>query len=275
MSRILRGLTIPLLAAVVFGLMAETGTAAVTLPNTHHWGEVSPWAQVYEGSSLDGSQSAPVGSTSLKFTYRKGLYNGNAPDKVWVGFPEQNELWTQYYFKYSGNFYFHPVDNKQTYWYISKSSLSTNWYITCSANRKMRMVYQRSPGSGSRYPNASYNPTIERDVWYQVTTRAILNTGGLANGVFQMWINGQLVMNHSDVPYLTGADIGKKVGSMAFDPVFGGMGGEYKPADDYFFVGTVTISTDPLVSSPPPVTVPPQATNEIKIPQIPSSVTIH
>jgi hypothetical protein len=84
-----------------------------------------------------------------------------------------------------------------------------------------------------------------------------------------MWINGQLVMSHNDVPYLVSTDIGKQVGSMAFDPVFGGMAGEYKPADDYFFVDYTIISTDPLVPNPPP------STNEVKNPQYPSNITIH
>ena len=254
MSRIFRGLVIPLLSAVVFGLVADTGTAAVTLPHAQDWDTISPWTQVYNGSSLDGSQSVPSSSSpSLRFNYTKGMYNGTAPDKVWVSWtPTQSEVWTQYYFKYSSNFYFHTTDNKQAYWYISESK--SNWYVSCSSGQKMRMVFQRNSGdnkSGTRFSNTSYNPTIERDTWYNLTVRAVMNTGETANGIFQMWINDQLVMNHSDIAYLVGTDVGRKVVSMSFDPVFGGMAGLYKPADDYFWVGRTIISTDPLELVPP------------------------
>jgi hypothetical protein len=249
------GVVILLINLSVLSLAAGTASAAgVTLPHTQHWNAVSPWKQVFGGSALDGSASAPgSASTSLRFEYSSGMSNGHAPDKVWVNFAGQSELWTRYYFKYSSNYYFHPIDNKQAYWYIQNSSLSTNWYVSCSSNRKMRMVFQRgSQGSGTRWSNTGYNPTIERNVWYEITTRVVLNTGEQSNGIFQMWINGKLVIDARDVPFLVGPDVGKKVNSMAFDPVFGGNSGESKPATDYFWVDFTNISTKPIGSGNPP-----------------------
>lgn len=255
MSRMFRVLAILSISLFGLGFMAGRTSAAETLPSTQNWDSVYPWSQVYGGSALDTTQSAPGSeSTSLKFTYPQEMYNGTAPDKVWVKFTGQNELWTRYSFKYSSNFYFHPIDNKQAYWYIAGSLLSTNWYVSCSSNRKMRMVYQRgSFGSGTRSSNTMNNPTIERDVWYEITTRVVLNTGGKANGIIQMWVNGQLVMNYDNVPYLAGPDVGKNVDVMAFDPVFGGMAGKYKPATDFFWVDHTIITTDPLAPIPPPM----------------------
>jgi len=152
MSKIFRVFSKFLLSAVIIGFMAGIGSAAVTIPHTHHWNTISPWNSVgYGGGSLEESQGASGSSpSSLKFTYPGGFPNGKSPDKVWVNFPSQREAVDPVSFQILPNFYFHSVDNKQTYWYIENSSLSTNWYLSCSSGRKMRMVFQRSPGSGTR-----------------------------------------------------------------------------------------------------------------------------
>jgi hypothetical protein len=271
MSRMSRVLAILSIMFFGLGLMANRTSAAVTLPFTQDWDSVYPWNQVYSGSALDSTQSAPgSASTSLKFSYPSGMFNGTAPDKVWIAWtPQVTEVWTQYCFKYSSNFYFHTVMSKQVYWYISGSS--TNWFIGVDGSRHMQMQFQRSgtdQKAGSRYPNTIYNPTIQRDTWYNVTTRAVLNATDTASGIFQLWINDQLVMKYSDIKYLTGTDIGKKTGSMAFDPVFGGNVQESKPATDYFWVDHTIISTEPLEL------VPPSPTKSGLSPQPPSKLSI-
>lgn len=240
-------------------LIAGTGSATeVTLPHTQNWNTLSPWTKVYSGGELDGTQSAPgSASSSFKFTYPSGMPGGSAPDKIWVSiFPTQSEFWTQYYFKYSSNFYFHPGDNKQAYWSISGSK--TNYYVSAEGQTpKMRMVFQRTGSdgkAGARYSNTGFNPTIQRNTWYKLKTHVVLNTGGSANGVFQMWINDQLVMDYDDISYLVGSDVGKEVGSMEYTPVFGGGSDQTKPATDFFWVDYTIISGSPSGSgtSPPP-----------------------
>jgi hypothetical protein len=234
----------------MFSLMPAAAFPAVSLPHTHHFDTVSPWTQVYTGSALDSSTSAPgSSSSSLRFRYGRGMKNGTAPDKVWVNIsPAATEIWVQYWFKYSSGFYYHAVDNKQLFHYIGSSSLSTNWY-TSVVGRKMNMVYQRTPGSGRRTGNTGYNPTIQDDVWYKVTTRSVLNTNGAANGIFQLWVNDGLVIDYSNIPYLTGADTDKECNSLAFDPVFGGGTPARKPATDYFYVDYVQVRTRSFGSS--------------------------
>jgi len=152
----------------------------------------------------------------------------------------------QYYFKYSSNYYFHPGDNKQTYYALSGSG--TNFLVSAEgqSSPKMRMVFQRTGsdgGAGSRYSNTGYNPTILVDTWYKVTIHVILNTTDTATGTFQMWLNDTLLMSHSNIKFLTGTDIGKKFGTMEYTPVFGGGSDQVKPATDYFWVDFTQIQT--------------------------------
>ena len=254
MLTIIRGFIIALSCAALFFVTSEgVHAATLTLPHSHDFSALAPWSKVSNGASIVNAPSAAPGSSasSLRFAYPKGFVNGDSPDKVWATFsPSATELWTQYYFMYSSNYYFHTVDNKQMYWYVDDSTLSSNWYITCAGTMKMNMVYQRSPGSGRYEGNTSYNPTITSGVWYKVTTRAVLNTGSQSNGIFQLWIydestkTDRLVIDVKNVPYLTGTDVNKKVGSLAFDPIFGGSAGLSKPAEDYFYIDNVKISVD-------------------------------
>lgn len=266
MSRMFRVLAILLMFLVYLTFVAGTTSASVTLPSTQHWSSVSPWAQVYGGSAIDSTQSAPgSASSSLKFTYPSGMFNGTAPDKVWVAWTaESDELWVQYWFKYSSNFYFHSIMSKQSYYYTAGPT-NTNFFVGVNGNRNIEMQFQRQDGgAGARY---SSTPTIERDTWYKVTIRAIVNTTDYptANGVIQIWVNDVKVMDYSDIRYTTSGegDLGYGWSSMAFDPVFGGNVKESKPATDYFWIDYTIISTVPIGSS-----------DSVKAPQPPSGITI-
>jgi hypothetical protein len=244
---------------LVLSLMAGTAHAsAVTLPHAQHWNTVSPWSRVYSGSALDGSVSAPgSASTSLKFTYPKGHKGGIAPDKVWVSFSQTQELWAQYYFKYSSNWTRNGTNDKQCYFQLSTGG---NFFLGVGkwGGSKFFMEWQPTSGSsGNRFSNTGYNPTIVNNVWYKVTMRAVLNTPGVANGIIQIWIDDKLLMDQKDINYRGASQGGVGINSMEFTPVWGGGSTESKPATDFFWVAHTIISTNPIKSgnsspSPPP-----------------------
>ena len=250
MTRNIRQVIILICLLVLSPMACPVFATTVAIPNSHHWDSYSPWTSVYGGSSIDSSQSAPGSSSgALRFRYPTGFHVGNAPDKVWVNFTPISEIWVQYWAKYSGNFDFRQNGHKHAYWKLSGSA--TNFFIYRTGDPgdpdgNMAFIFQRTGSdhvSGIRYSNG---PHISAGVWYKFTIHAVLNTGENANGVFQLWVNDQQVINSSNIPYLKGSDVGKQIGSMEFTPVWGSQSGDVKPAEDYFWVDCTTISNDPI-----------------------------
>jgi len=227
----------------------------LTTPNIleHHFNTVAPFSRVSSQAVIDSTVSAPSSPGScLRFTYNAGMGAGYSPDKVWYSLANLTEIWTEYSFMYSENFFFHLTDSKQMYWYMNGVSPDTpNWYIGCDGAGKMRMVYQMKTGwpntTGARDTNTTFgnNFRVKPGVWYTVKTYAKINTGMAADGEFKMWIDGNLMMEYTDVPFLQSTDMGsgKKIDTLAFDPVFGGGGDFTKPATDHFYVDHIKIST--------------------------------
>jgi hypothetical protein len=253
-------------------LMAGTAHAsAVTLPHTQHWNTISPWSSVYGGSAIDGAVSAPgSASSSLRFKYNAGFVGGRSPDKVWASFPVTQELWAQYYFKYSSNWSRNGTNDKQVYFPISSGG---NFFLAVGkwGSSKFFMEWQ-SVTSGNRFSNTSYNPTIVNNVWYKVTMRAVLNTPGVANGIIQIWIDDKLLMDHRDIPYRGASQTGG-IKSMDFDPVWGGGSTETKPETDYLWVDHTIISTNPIGSSSSSPSPSPSDTGD-KTPKPPSNTKV-
>jgi hypothetical protein len=82
-------------------------------------------------------------------------------------------------------------------------------------------------------PNASYNPTISAGQWYKLSARFKMNTPGVLDGICQIWIDDQLVLNHNDIGYRSSTQAGIGFREMTITPVFGGTGGSSKAATDY------------------------------------------
>ena len=215
--------------------------------------DYEPFTKEYAGTDIYDDPTAPDGNYSLRFTFPVGQLSGYAPGMVWVGWPEPvQELWTQYYVKLSPNFFLHNVTQKLTYWMIKDSH--TNFFIgiigTAHGNDtgKLEAQLQRgNVGTTFRYiSNMDYNPTIQNDRWYKFTIYNKLNTNGQSNGILRVWLDDRLVMDHTDALYTSDDDANKPVQSFAFNPIFGGMGPETKPAVDYIYFDAVKIQTGPF-----------------------------
>lgn len=224
--------------------------------------------------SIIKDDTSPDLSSSLRLTYPTGFYNGNYAAKCWNMIPgAPTELWVQYYFKYSNNYYFHPIDNKQTYYFTGGSDSSNNWYITVNGSHQVNVVTQTF-ATDRHYPNAGYDPYISANQWYKITAHFVMNKPGALNGILQILINDRLVINKSDVGYISQPE-GIREAQIA--PVFGGMSTISKPAEDYQYYDYVIISTSSIPGGapvPPPTsgTTPPQPAT--KSPMPPSELQI-
>lgn len=207
-------------------------------------------------ASIDVSTDTPDPSAALKMTYPAGFTQGQEPAMCWYMFPGQaTEFWVEYHFKYSPNYYFHGVDNKQTYFFIGSGS--SNFYLTVNGSRRINMVTQ-TYATDRHVSNTGYDPVIEPGRWYKIRARFVMNTPGVLDGVVQVWLDGKLVIDKNKIGYRSASQVGEGAREMQICPVFGGMSTAVKPAEDYQWYDYVTISTAPMSGVPtPPAPKPP------------------
>jgi len=204
--------------------------------------------------SIINDSTTPDPSTSLKLTYPAGFYNGNYAAKCWNMVPgAPTELWVQYYFKYSNNYYFHPIDNKQTYYFTGNASSVNNWYITVNGSHQVNVITQTF-ATDRHYPNTGYDPYINANQWYKITAHFVMNTPGVVNGALQIWVNDQLVINKNTVGYISQSE---GLREMQIAPVFGGNSTLSKPAEDYQYYDLATVSTTPIIGGTSKTPMPP------------------
>jgi MYXO-CTERM domain-containing protein len=178
-------------------------------------------------------------------TYPVGFYNGDYAAKCWNMIPgAPAELWVQYVVKYSSNYQFHPIDNKQTYYFTGDGDSVNNWYITTGGSRHINVVTQTF-ATDRHLPNTGYDPYINANQWYKIRAHFVMNAPGVMNGILQVWVDDGLVIDKSNVGYVSQSE-GLREAQIA--PVFGGMASEHKLVEDYQYYDHVIISTSPIAS---------------------------
>jgi len=227
------------------------------LPFVDHFSNTSSWGTgpytiggvTAPAPSVDSTQNAP-GSTggALRFTFPAGWPPGYEPGKAWGSFPQTDELWTEYWFKYSEGFQFQNVTNKHVYWVLGSGDREGDFTLMTNGSGKMWMGPQPKGGTSTAfYANLGYDPTIKLGEWYKATVYIKLNTTtNPFNGIFRLWINDTPVMDHKNVNYRTNTYINSKMAYIELIPVWGGSGGSNKAKTDYFWLDAIRIQTSPF-----------------------------
>jgi len=220
-------------------LIAQTSFEGTMLPFTHE----------YSGADIFTDPTAPDGNQVLRFTYPPGHPSGYSTDLAWVWFEEgSHEVKVEYYFKYSDNFFFHRVDNKQVYVDIGDqtnfflSAVDTNNIGGTGIITEIHFICQYGNlGTAIRVtPNMS-NVAIHPNIWYKVKLYFKLNKDGKPDGMLKVWVDDKQIIDYSDIVFNTGSDANKPFSGLKFDPVWGGAGGPKPDATDYFYIDDVKI----------------------------------
>ncbi|MDB2686497.1 hypothetical protein N9Y42_04740 [Mariniblastus sp.] len=77
-------------------------------------------------------------------------------------------------------------------------------------------------------------------VWYQITQRVVMNTPGVSDGVIQVWLDGVLVHDQTDVLFRTVDDL--KIDQVYFSTFFGGGEGWETTKDETVFFDDFEVS---------------------------------
>lgn len=190
--------------------------------------------------------TTPDPSTVLKLTYPKGFENGSYAAKCW-NIPPQGvlkEYWIQYLVKYSSNYNFHPVVDKQSYFMTDYPGGYRNNYFIGRWGDGHIVLENQGAENRNYFSNTGYNPTFQAGQWYKVTHHFKVNTVGQNNGIAEIWIDDQLVMSYSNLKVIDSNNTG--IAEWQIAPVYGGMSGTFKPSEDYQYYDLTIFSTGPI-----------------------------
>ena len=213
----------------------------------------------YWGTVSIGNQSdSPTGNTGVwMWTYQKDMPGGEGVGNVWpaLSMPSgQNEMWVQWYWKYSPGFIYHSVVNKQFYFYPS-NTMGMGIIPDTGVN-----LQPQGTNQSNYFPNVNKSLFyITPGTWHKYKARFVMNSNGVWNGVYQAWVDDVMIANYSNVYYGNG----ESISSPAFVVIYGGMGGSV-PQNQYFYMAGIYIgSTDPGGAS------------QMKIPMSPGNLNIN
>jgi len=202
---------------------------------------------------LASGQSSPSGSTNVwRWTFKNGTPGGEGIASVYPASSMPNgaqEMWLQYYWKYSPGFQYHGVGTKQIYF-------KPNNIIGAAISSDGHFGMAPQGGSGAsinHWPNVNTSTWyFSTGVWHKYKARFKWNSPGQSNGIYQLWIDDILVSNYLNVIY---GDYGEGLteGGLGFVVIWGGAGGVIS-GTHYFYVSGVYIgSTDPDGGGLPPL----------------------
>src|SRR3972149_5318863 len=224
------------LAATWFSCTGDTFCGSST---SNYWGAVD----------LVSDSSSPSGSSKVwRWTYPSGMPGGEGVGNVWpaISMPSgAQEMWVQWYWKYSSGFVYHGVVNKQLYFYPS-NTMGMGIIPDIGVN----MVPQ-GPNIDNHWPNVdtSYSWYTTTGVWHKFKARYVLNTGSQFNGIYQAWVDDVKVSDYSGVYYQNGTS---QITDPAYVVIYGGVGGSVPQTQYLYIAGVYLGSTDPGGGPPPP-----------------------
>lgn len=254
--------SLPLILALLLTSSTAGATTLISESWESGWGS---WGHKYGGADIVSDTTAPHSSNSLRINIDYDMV-GNSPEIIGKEFSAQDEIWVQFYIKFSSNYQWPSIHDKLVF----LTTPSNNFYIGLMWGNSFGLGSQISWGPGSQNWNQSGGPSIKQNTWYKVVFHGVANTPGRADGIGQLWINDQLAINASNVPY-------RNVGESCFNKillenVFGGPAGARSGFPKYTWYDSVIVQTTPISGGAIP---PPSPSLSPKIPVPPSTVVIN
>ena len=254
--------TLALLLLLLLPSSASAWTTSTnwTPPLSGGWYTWNAYSVAEAGITYEVPQ--PNGSTTtMRVTVSAGSTGGQQYGGATVHFPaEADEVWSQFYVLYSSNYQWHTVGDKFSGWGCDTGgcgNMMELWYYGSPSMFQQYATSEMRNGVWNWLPNQSYSPTRQRNHWYTIKEHLKMNTPGAFDGVYEMWVDGQLVMSHSNVGY---RPAGETNGFTKFRHVVvwgGGSGQPATPEDQYVYYGNSIVSTSPITDGQPDDVTPP------------------
>ena len=212
--------------------------------------------------------SAPTSDSVARIRYPVGQEAGTGPVRAQTqGFASYvhgdlrlTELYVESYLKLGPTYHADGVHNKLYFFRTNRGSTPRpEPYIALMGNGdgtfNLRVDFQDTPDAGyGEWPATGLGQLIVVDTWYKLETYLKLNsTQGAKDGIFRQWINGELVIERTDVEYRQDSDA-LYWHTVHMSPTFGGTNGEDNPIQFDFFLDHMTVRGRWGLGGPPPHT---------------------
>lgn len=252
-------------AILLLSMVLRTEAQAVVI-EINEWDNKTKAGWAYSADPLkpaiDGTANTCPGGNRLRAKYDPGTYStsigGNRAEFTTSG---KNDLYWGHWLQYSVPFTWNPVGTKIDYWTMGGLSIDgvhrdnflvmTHFFGTNGGGNSLTFTQQLngSPGTQNRGPNIS-SPPIVPGPCYWIEFHGRLNTVGQADGLFEAWLDDQLVMQHNNVTFRT---TNVTWGILSHSPEWGGGGGTIPstcsigapgyPCPQYTWVDHTVVST--------------------------------
>lgn len=158
--------------------------------------------------SLAQGEIAHSGSRSLKLTYSQNEETGGAD----VQFSERNHVFTRFFDYYSNGFDFaygmkmHRIRSFNSAGGINNFDIvmvpwgrPTSGFYNFTGTNDMQSISLNYNGGPVDWTPADANYAFQRARWYCVETEVKLNDPGTSNGHVRLWVDGNLVVQRSNL----------------------------------------------------------------------------
>jgi hypothetical protein len=226
--------------------------------------------------SITSNQSAPNSlGKSFQIMCTPGLPDSSTVGGMSFNFPSSTqELWLQYYFKYSSNYDFHGVGDKHIYmWTAGGERLLSITYGNIWGEH--RIWYQA--GVSNAAPDSWYNPNAGNSAYYTLNEwhKVVVYQKLVSpeNDIVKVWLDDKIIMDYNNATIDSDASArAAGWGKVGIDPVWGGQANPPVPkaVTDYSWWDYVIVSTEPIDG----LSGGGGGQNYTKIPGAPSSLTI-
>jgi hypothetical protein len=231
------------------GLLALANVAQAAVITTVEWESKpgAPWSYGSAPTDIDCAMPpSPSGGCALRITYPAGTYSTSfsAGRVAYAVGGQPTDLYLGAWMRYSNPFTFHPIGHKVNFFVLAGANPGCR-------NVSMGYVYTQSVmapqicwgvGTKSYFQNVgTWNQNAHLNEWHWYEEHIRVNTPGIADGIMQVWIDGVLYIDYSNVPI---RDVGDTAGfgSIQHTGEWGGGGGTITQTG-YWWIDHTVIST--------------------------------
>jgi hypothetical protein len=164
---------------------------------------------------------------------------------AWVNLPANTvRVYTAAWVKWSNPGIVHPGNQKMWYYYHGTDSSDgglVTGFFPGDASNAIKPNGQPQGGSPGVMEPAGNDPRLPvKGEWFLIETLAVMNTSSQSNGIYRIWLNGELLVNHSNVLYRSAATPWRECNLNWY---FGGGPEAARAYDTYIYVDHAYVST--------------------------------
>jgi hypothetical protein len=163
--------------------------------------------------------------------FEAGFNGGSSPVTTWTSFggSGHTEIYISFWLRLSDNWQGHSsgVNKVGFAWIHGDASVYFSAQGGGSGSLRPQIRLQAVPDGARNLDANATSVAIDRGRWHHWEVQLIANSGGNANGVARLWLDGTLVSDHRDIRYSSGSQ-SRVWEHLYWNPVWGGMGDTVK-----------------------------------------------